>query len=647
MAPKIENLELEGVDGEALDALQADDDATRRAPSASAPLGIAALGEPQVPDAPEPDDDSPEVLTDELDVDDFAVVGVSWRRTPGVDDTDVAVQLRVRSDGEWGPWEVLGVADEGPDAGTAEAARMAERTGTSPLVVLEADGVQVRIDTPQGVAPRDVQVSLVDPGTSRADDTVHSDAVPVATATASGTQPQIVTREQWGADESLTSGRPVVNHTVKALVVHHTAGSNSYSREQAVQQIRGIYAYHTKTLGWADIGYNLLVDRYGTVYEGRRGSIDQAIQGAHSGGFNRDTYGVSLMGNFEVAEPPAAAVAAMTRVIGWKMGQYGTNPLGTTTLVSAGGGTSRYAAGSVVRLPALLGHRDVGQTSCPGRYLYPKMATMRAEAADIAARTAPTLMGSFPRDWTGDQIPDVMSSNPSGRLWSYPGSGSGSFEEPQLIGRGWGTRTLVTQVGDWDGDGNRDLVGRETDTGRLWLYPGDGEGGFIRGYNIGGNWRVIDALIGVGDWDGDGAPDLLARREDDGTLWLYPGTGAGGWGVPRRVAANFDQYDILTAVGDWDRDGSPDIVARERGTGELHWYRQTAGGGIQYAKRIGTGWQDFDMIHGPGDWDASRGVDLLARKSNGRVILYSGDGNGGFSGSRQVGHGWGYMRFVQ
>ncbi|EBF6878342.1 cold-shock protein, partial [Salmonella enterica subsp. enterica serovar Saintpaul] len=104
-------------------------------------------------------------------------------------------------------------------------------------------------------------------------------------------QPTIITRAQWGADESLR-GSKTLNSTVKAIVIHHTAGTNDYTQETAAAQVRGIYAYDTQGLGWADIAYNFLVDKWGRVYEGRAGSITQAVRGAHAMGFNTDTMGI-------------------------------------------------------------------------------------------------------------------------------------------------------------------------------------------------------------------------------------------------------------------------------------------------------------------------------------------------------------------
>lgn len=634
VAPEVTTLAVDGVDREALREIAAERESRRPAEV----LG----GEVVVSGTPTPADPEPEALLSAPVVDDFSVMGVTWD-AGSVPAGDVIVQVRVRQDGSWTAWTALPVMDEGPDAGTAEFSAAKPRAGTAPLISAGAEGVQVRVDGAEGEAPQDLQVELVDPGTSRADDTVSNLALPPASAEAAAGAPRVITREQWGADESLTSGTPRVNQMVKSVVVHHTAGSNSYSAAEAVREIRGIYAYHTKSLGWADIGYNLLVDRFGNVYEGRRGSITAAVQGAHAGGFNKDTYGIAVMGNFDVARPPAAAVSALGRAVGWKLGQYGLGAYDTNRLVSAGGGTSKFSAGTVVTVNAVAAHRDVGNTACPGRYLFSQLSSVRSIAASVAASVPTTLRQAHHRDWTGDGLPDVLAPNPSGRLWLYPGTGTGGFASPQLIGRGWGLRDMVTQVGDWDGDGHPDLLGREQSTGHLWLYRGNGAGGFAGSRSIGGNWRNIDAVLGVGDWDGDGAMDVLARRVDNRTLWLYPGNGSGGWRTPTEVGSDFGAFDALVAAGDWGGTGRPALLAREAESGNLLWLERGNDGRMRTVAQIGRGWSGMTAVHGPGDWNGSGGNDLLSRTSDGRLILYSASG-GEFTGSRQVGHGWSAMR---
>ena len=139
---------------------------------------------------------------------------------------------------------------------------------------------------------------------------------PAGAATAA---PVIVTRAQWGADESLRNAAPSYA-PVKMAFVHHTASGNLYSSADAPALVRGIYAYHTQSLHWNDIAYNFLIDRFGTVYEGRYGGVARGVVGAHVYGFNTGSTGVSVMGTFIDEPPPAEAVTSLERLLAWKLG---------------------------------------------------------------------------------------------------------------------------------------------------------------------------------------------------------------------------------------------------------------------------------------------------------------------------------------
>jgi hypothetical protein len=150
-----------------------------------------------------------------------------------------------------------------------------------------------------------------------------------------------------------------------------------------------------------------------------------------------------------------------------------------------------------------------------------------------------------PGDWNGDGNVDLIARRRSdGALLLYPGmpsdTGLGSFLPPVRIGNGWQIMSSFIPTGDFDGNGTVDFAARRTD-GTLYLYEGDGHGGFAGTRVIGRGWQGFSSITGVGDWDGDGAPDLLARRTD-GTLWLYPGTGDGGFRASRRIGTGWGSF---------------------------------------------------------------------------------------------------------
>jgi hypothetical protein len=359
VSPEVDELRLAGVDAAALAELRKQDPAAH-----------------------------PVVLTSRRATPAFRLLGVSW--IPGAAAPRIDVTVRTHDERGWSPWRDLEVEDVTASPRGAlqpEDAVGDTRAGTEPLYSGPSSGVQVRVDLVDGLLPADLRVDLVDPGTSAADSGVG--AASVSSAAAAVTQPPIVTRAQWGADESLRGGFAGYGETIKAAFVHHTTGASDYTSAEVPGMIRAIYAYHTQTLGWSDIGYNFIVDRFGRLYEGRWGGIDKPVIGAHTGGFNTDTVGVAALGDYEADPVPAAVEAGFGQVLGWKLGLHGRDPYGRTTLVSGGGASSRYPIGQVVEFDVVSGHRDASFTLCPGRYLYPRLPVLRSEAATYMGQPGP------------------------------------------------------------------------------------------------------------------------------------------------------------------------------------------------------------------------------------------------------------------
>lgn len=324
-------------------------------------------------------------------------------------DKDLAAFVRPQlADGTWGEWydaEPLGIETGGTN-------------GTELIFIGETQAVQVSVGNVNLGAPSEEEVAeaggQANPAPSAENDaekgseapakettsplpTNYGDIAPVAetvdqsagidaadlnavfidgnaqeggiepTAFASNGAPQVVSRAGWGANEGIRCQGPTYDDRVKALTLHHTAGSNNYTRAQAAAQVRGIFSYHAQTLGWCDIGYNALVDKYGTIYEGRYGGLDKAVQGAHVGGFNSNTWGISMIGNYSTAEPTQAMLNSVSDIAGWKAAISGFDPAGKSVgLYSGGFSGSKFAAGTTAPVPAFHGHNDLHNTSCPG-----------------------------------------------------------------------------------------------------------------------------------------------------------------------------------------------------------------------------------------------------------------------------------------
>ena len=195
--------------------------------------------------------------------------------------------------------------------------------------------------------------------------------------------PAMTMRASWGADLPFTcGGGPVSAPQLKFAVVHHTAGSNNYGPGDSVSIIRGIYAYHVNTLGYCDVAYNFFVDKYGQIFEGRRGGIDQPIIGGHAGGFNTSSTGISMLGTYTSSNIASPAWDALVRLLRWKLSVHRVDPaLGFSTVVASSPcNCMRWPAGTPVSFPnAIVGHRDLDFTACPGNSFFAQFGELRSQ----------------------------------------------------------------------------------------------------------------------------------------------------------------------------------------------------------------------------------------------------------------------------
>ncbi|MFD7702588.1 peptidoglycan recognition protein [Streptomyces caelestis] len=200
-------------------------------------------------------------------------------------------------------------------------------------------------------------------------------------------RPPIVPRAVWVGDASRAQPPPRYDDKVVAVFVHHTDSPNDYDCAEAPAHIRNLYEGQTTSRDWDDIGYNFLVDRCGTIYEGRAGGAGRPVTGAHTLGFNHRSTGVAALGTFSAGVPvPPAMERAIAALAAWKLGLSGTDPRSAVQLVSSNGG-SRYASGTTATLPALAGHSDGFMTSCPGAALQARLPVIRQMAAELQGRT--------------------------------------------------------------------------------------------------------------------------------------------------------------------------------------------------------------------------------------------------------------------
>ncbi|MFC8500921.1 glycoside hydrolase domain-containing protein [Pedococcus sp. NPDC057267] len=310
--------------------------------------------------------------------------------------------------------------------------------------------------------------------------------------------------------------------------------------------------------------------------------------GDNDGTSTTSQLGIDAMAFQLVATAPGASVGVTatagdaTATVSWGAAPSNGSPITSYTVQAVPGGAS-------VTVPGTATSAAFSGLTNGTAYTFTVTATNAVGPGPGATSNTVTPHSpvTLPHDWNSDTHNDVLARDTSGNLWLYPGDGSGGWLAPRQVGTGWSGMTMVAP-GDFNGDGHLDLLARDG-SGVLWLYPGDGSGGWLGPRQVGTGWSGM-TMVAPGDFDGDGHPDVLAR-DASGNLWLYPGDGSGGW------------------------------LAR---------------------RQVGTGWSGMTMV-APGDFDGDGHPDVLARDASGNLWLYPGDGSGSWLGPRQVGTGWSGM----
>ena len=272
-----------------------------------------------------------------------------------------------RTGGRWTRWARLDPSEQplkrgsGTEPVWAGGYDWVQLRSSRPLPGLRLSFMRIREGARAAAAPRTISVQMPPP--------------------AGGTL-QIVPRSAWGAARCkprVTSGYGQVDFAL----VHHTTSLNSYTPAQSAAIVLGICLFHRDVNGWNDIGYNLLVDKYGQVFEGRQGGIDSPVVGAQAGGFNAVSTGIATLGNFSRARFSAAGMNSLAHVIAWKLSLHGVPPEGQVTVTSEGGPFTPFRAGTRVTVNRISGHRNVDSTACPGSALYAQLPGLRQLVAGL------------------------------------------------------------------------------------------------------------------------------------------------------------------------------------------------------------------------------------------------------------------------
>jgi N-acetylmuramoyl-L-alanine amidase len=298
----------------------------------------------------------------------FDLVGMRWRGR-----LQPTISLRARKEGgRWTKWtRVPSDPDDSPDQGARERSPAGF---SAPVWTGDSDFVQYKLS--RRVPGLRLHFVSVPPPERRA-------LASRTTQTTGGSgQPAIQPRSAWGAQDCVPRGAPEYGD-VQLAFVHHTVSANDYTAAEVPSIILSICRYHRNSNGWNDIGYNFLVDKFGTIWEGRAGGIDQPVIGAQAQGYNSHSTGIADIGTHQDVAASSAELDAFARLIRWKLPLHGVPTQGTVTLSSGGGSDNRYKSGTAVTLDRISGHRDGDNTSCPGDALYAQLPDLRARVGDV------------------------------------------------------------------------------------------------------------------------------------------------------------------------------------------------------------------------------------------------------------------------
>jgi uncharacterized protein with LGFP repeats len=305
---------------------------------------------------------------------DGQMIGFVWSG-----DREAHLEVRTRNDDGWSPWVAMeSDGSEVPDG--PEGSRV--KPGVGPIWVGEdADTFETRV----------VDGALGDLRLESLHIEVSGGGGGLESAGAV-TRPGIIPRSTWGA-QPWACADPPSTARAQLAVIHHTVHPNTYSPSEAYGMVRGIQAFEIGSLGYCDLAYNFVIDRYGQIFEGRTDSAEQSVIGGHARGFNTGSIGVALLGQYQPGASPAAAAlplatyAATRDLLAYKFALHGIDPRGTVGYVSkctsTGGYNCRYPEGTVVTLPTIVGHRDVTLTACPGDNV---MSALPALRNDVTAQ---------------------------------------------------------------------------------------------------------------------------------------------------------------------------------------------------------------------------------------------------------------------
>ncbi|MFQ5967795.1 MAG: FG-GAP-like repeat-containing protein [Acidimicrobiia bacterium] len=549
--------------------------------------------------------------------------------------------VRFRHSGVWGAW--IPLEEDG-----------AQEPGSWGSGLVWADGAeayQVRGIPSYASQPRVVALST----TAGTPTTVGGRAAGSVDALAN-----CLSRSEWGADESIRFDGdveiwPPEFAPVQTVTVHHTVTANVDLDPAAT--VRAIYEFHTVDRGWGDIGYHMLIDEQGRVYEGRWSGEasqdcssggdgtdfghrvdDQLVIAAHTGGFNTGNIGVALLGEFTAAAPKTTAVDQLELTLADLLARHGLDPLGTVDYFNP-------VNDNEATVNTISGHRDWKATECPGERLYSQLPDIRTNVATLMQPpdSPPSVTITSPVNGatvsgTIEVAADANDDDGVTQVEFFVDGVSIGTDTAAPYAVSWKTTTAAERgrtvtatatdtaeqgktdrvdvivdnrlgalvqeftspttgswqsVGDFDGDGRDDVVGYEPANGRWSVKRSTGDA-FVHD-----TWATFGVRSGwgrhvVGDFSGDGPDDVASFHPSNGTWWVNRSADDR---FVTELWADFSTAGGWEArmVGDFNGDGRDDLAQFHPSNGTW-WISRSTGSGF-----ITSLWADFST---PSGWVA-------------------------------------------
>lgn len=434
-------------------------------------------------------------------VEPFTTVGASFRSPSGEEG-----RVRAHLPSGWTPWFDL---HHGHGGGPT----------TDPVWVGDgADGYEVRLPADAS----ETVLHLVRP----TGEAVELTPTASPATEAGNAAPAVQRRSAWGA--APYRGTIRYNDRVTRGVVHHTVNTNGYSASQVPSMLRSIQSYHQgSSRNWPDIAYNFIVDRFGTIWEARAQSYDRLTRVSATSGTTEDTVTVAFLGDGSSQGAPSTATRSMGRLLGWKLRKHGLMP-------------SRAN---------IVGHTQIGQTSCPGAALLGQVPTIERIAIEGNPPPGPfydvpwTSPISRAVDWVADEgiIPgyedltfrptrEASRADAAVWLWRLAGEPPGPFPDPYTdVPEGAPYRRPVLWASDEGflrGITETRFVPARTVTrdmlvNALWRYLGEPDVPDAHGYGDAGPRAALDWADAFGLAPGANFSGGEAVTRGTGATWLF------------------------------------------------------------------------------------------------------------------------------